>query len=140
MQNILNEYVSQCREELKNPNDPMNRLSGWWEKEEQDVRAIINDLIKYLEEEKYAIRKYPKIVYQFVSFMDWGFEEALLNQVLDIMKKNIENTEEVCEFDSERFLVESAFRERYLAAMNPLQICLNKRLQESRDDMFTEML
>lgn len=94
------QYVEMQKLEAADTEDPLKVLVDYWEMEDNEIIEYLNKLIDKLKKNNYNIGLYAKIVSLLVKLKCIGFDKDYLDEVIDIMKNNIKNSENcINEFD-----------------------------------------
>ena len=91
VQKDVNAFLSLEEKRLKNENDPVNRLTSWEEMEEGQVEELLNNILKRVKENQYSIQHYLGIFELFAKLNSIGFSDHYVDQLVNLMKDNIEN-------------------------------------------------
>lgn len=93
VKHVISEYLENLKTEGSNINDPLNKLLGYWELEDDVIINNINDLIKKIEKNEYQLEQYPKIIALVMRIKNMGFDKEYLEKVIELMKNNIKVTD-----------------------------------------------
>lgn len=76
-----------------------DKLSSWWEEEDEDVEELIMQLKKEIKQDKYPFNRYQGIVSLLMVLEVNTFVVGDINEVIDDMNKNIEKTNEIVDIE-----------------------------------------
>ena len=106
------------------------------EKTESDNICDINEIKSLLENKKFAFDVYETIVSYFINLEEIGFNEDYLDEIIEIMKKNIQENDEndKINFYSTQIIDDEKKRTRYNQVMNQLKAEVDKLNNKSYYD------
>lgn len=142
VKHIISEYLENLKTEGSNINDPLNKLLGYWELEDDVIINNINDLIKKMEKNEYQLEQYPKIIALVMRIKNMGFDKKYLEKIIELMKKNIKVTDiKQSRFDEFGVMLNSEAESiEYNSIMQPirelLEIQSGKNREEKINDIF----
>ena len=122
-------YVDFVKTNVKNNSDPLFVLMEYYDYEDEQIVEAINILKKKLQEKEYDISLYSKIVASMIEVKNVGFAQDYLDEIIDIMKKNIDEAdgEEIIIDVHDRFHFESE-DEQKKKEFNSIMLKLRKHL------------
>lgn len=106
IEDIINSYINEIEENKKvvtKSDDPLSILQNWNIKEDDEIKIIMEEILKKLEDNKYDFTKYPLILMTFSNVVSIGFNEDKITICLNVMKKNIETDNVKKEIDFKSF-------------------------------------
>ena len=139
---VISEYLENLKMEGSNLNDPLNKLLGYWELEDEVILNNINDLIKKLEKNEYQLQQYPQITVLVMRIKNIGFDKEYLEKIIELMKSNIKVTDiKQSRFDEFGVMLNSEDESiEYNSIMKPirklLEIQSGKNREEKINDIF----
>ena len=136
------EVVSSLRKEYEEEDRRMKKskqgiaksyaeLACWWEKEDEEVSALIEQLKKEIEEDKYAFSNYQSIIGQLMVLEYWGHNIGDMNSLINSMNKNIENSEELVDIERRSYSFEDnpELRKQYDEYIDRLKLTAGNKNQ-----------
>lgn len=134
-------YLKQLEESAKKPNDPCRKLEGWWEKKEEDVRVLMNELMDNLKNNQYLFNAYPDIVVKAINLVNCGFEKEFLEKIVEVMKENISNANGKVIFDEHSaMLLENDIKKQYRKIMAELKELAEEKNIDKAEENFDIMI
>lgn len=131
------------KEEKSKPVRPeaYGELSNWWEKEDEEVKALISLLKAEVEEDKYPFHSYQGIIGQLLELEHWKYDIGDLDVLIDIMNENIAKSDEPVNIErfSYAFKNNAGLRERYEQYVDKLKLKageVNRRVKASEISEF----
>lgn len=90
VKSTFKQFVDFERNSIENHSDPLSILMDYYDYEDDEIIAAINGLKNKLEKKEYKISWYSKIVANLIEIKNMGFDKKYLEEVINIMIKNIE--------------------------------------------------
>ena len=81
-------------------------LMYWWEKEDDDVRKLIEQIRIEIKQDKYPFNSYQGIIGQLLVLEHYGYEIGDMNTLIDEMNQNIEKSDEIVDIERNSFSFE----------------------------------
>ena len=82
-------------------------LAYWWEKEDEDVKKLINQLKEEIEQDKYPFNSYQGIISQLMVLENNQYDVGDINALIDVMNKNIEKSDEIVDIERYSYTFEN---------------------------------
>lgn len=134
-------YLKQLEESAKKPNDPCRKLEGWWEKTEEDVRVLMDELMGNLKNNQYLFDTYPDIVVKVINLVNCGFEKDFLDETVKVMKENISMSNGKVLFDEHSaMLLENDIKKQYREIMAELKELAEEKNIDKAEESFDVMI
>lgn len=131
----IDSYLKEKKQELENPNDPLNKYSNWWGMDEKDLRIGIEEIIYKLKNGEYEISVFPKILIYFIKLNEIGFEEELLNEVVKSMNELIDLEKNIISLNEEKILLnEENNTKKYEELIEPMRKKIKEKNQKNEKD------
>lgn len=100
--NTIRDAIINYRDERKQENlvedDSYKKLETWWENEDLEVTKDLEELILKLENDNYSLTLYQDILMKVASICSAGFDTKYLNDIKDIMIKNVSKKTDTIDF------------------------------------------
>ena len=141
IKNTVNTFLSDEKKNLKDMNDPVNKLQNWPEMEEIEVKKYLDIILENLGKNQYSISSYSTIIQLFFSLDDIGFPKNYVNEMYDKMKKNImaADVKSLEEISSLKYPIES-LEASYNSIISRLNSLIVKRCDEESDSNLNSIL
>lgn len=138
--------VSKLREEYKEEDrlkklqegygKAYKELNGWWEKEDEEVVELIDQLKNEVRNNQYPLNMYQKIIALFIELEFHGVVIGNLDELIETMNQNIEHV--TCETPIERysyiFMDNPELNEKYNKYVDKLILKKNKgRVEKTKE-------
>ena len=81
-------------------------LAYWWEKEDDEVSRLITQLKEEVEQDKYPFNSYQGIISQLMVLENKGYDVGNIDELIDVMNKNIEKADELVDIERHSFTFE----------------------------------
>lgn len=102
LKKVLISYKEMKLVELENPNDPLYKLKNWWLISEDNLSKILDELIKNIEQNKYILELYSKIVNFLSRIEEMNVCNDKIGIAIDKLEKNIINKKVIGKYSEER--------------------------------------
>lgn len=89
---IILEYIESQKMQIKDPNDPLYRITnGWWLMEDQEAADLMGLINRALQNEpkKYHLSSYSRILYFNITLNTIGIQAVSIADIVELMKNNI---------------------------------------------------
>ncbi|HBE8547489.1 KAP family NTPase [Clostridioides difficile] len=83
-------------------------LTYWWEREDEDVKRLIIQLKKEVEEDKYPFNSYQGIISQLMVLEKNKYDVGDINSLIDVMNLNIERSDEIVDIERHSYTFENS--------------------------------
>lgn len=105
---VVSILYKECKHEEKRKLDnragkAYSKLKEWWKLEDKDVIKNVKLLWQEIEQDKYAFYTYSGIIGLLMSIKAYGHNIKNIDELIDVMKKNIEKSEETVDFELQSF-------------------------------------
>lgn len=106
-------------------------LSYWWEKEDDEISNLIEELKEEVKQDKYLFSNYQGIIGQLMVLEHWGHNIGDMNELIDLMNQNIDKSEEPVDIERYSYSFESnpSLRKRYDEYIDRLKLKANNKNQ-----------
>ena len=132
------EYIKKREEEV----DVLRDLeSGWYVSDDNTVAEKIKRIIEALNQDKYEIKEYPRIIGLFIELEYAGFSNKIVSDMLIAMKKSIKNLKKRVNIGVEySMLKEGEKRERCKEILADIQNEIDQQFQIHLSDTMESYL
>lgn len=132
------EYIKKREEEV----DVLRDLeSGWYVSDDNTVAEKIKRIIEALNQDKYEIKEYPRIIGVFIELEYAGFSNKIVSDMLIAMKKSIKNLKKRVNIGVEySMLKEGEKRERCKEILADIQNEIDQQFQIHLSDTMESYL
>ena len=125
---ILSNYceIENARGSLEN--DPYQQLKVWYEKSDQEMEAILQEINSNIKGGKYSTRIFPDIVHYLIWFKRHELLTELCDQIVDSMLNFIKNApkERLEPFAEEYYILEDEDLKNYEEILKKLSSCVEE--------------
>lgn len=85
------DFYNEINYETYNEKDPFNIINYYWEKESDELKTALNQLMQNIVDDKYNIKLYPKILSKLSCLLSIKFETNLIEGIIKQMKKTLKD-------------------------------------------------
>ena len=134
---VINDYMIIKSQDTRDYDDPINVLGYYWELDDETIEKNYKLLKEKLEKKQYKSFSYAKILYRIMKLTNMGFPTKYLEEIKNIMLKNIKdsnNIQEYNDFDELDFAFDDeAERKKYEEIVSPIKKKLENANNNSRE-------
>ncbi len=138
---VLNDYckVETARGQLQD--DPYQKLKYWYECEDNELETILQGICKNVQNGFYSTSIFPDIVHYLVFLKRYSFCSELCDQIIDSMKKFIEDApkEKIEPFAREHFILEGEDLDNYNVIIRDISSGMEATATESESQYWNNI-
>ena len=118
------------------------KLRNWWEKEDDEVNFLVKELKEEIKQNKYLFYEYQGIIGQLMVLQYWKHDVGNIDDFINIMNRNIENSKEVVDVERHSFSFEKnpELRKEYDKYIDQLKFQAKKKNQTIKAGEISEIL
>ena len=115
---------------------------GWFLAEDKDIEETAEKMLKELEEERYSVKEYSRIVAMLVKLEGLGFEETYLEKAKILMRTNLSKATTFQHINASFGMISENKEEnaRCQEIMKELQSILDEQYEKKSEDKLQEYL
>lgn len=104
IENVIKEYEENVINNISNPDDPLYKIQYWWKLKESELKKILKELKRLLKNNYYKLNVYSRITLYLSRIEETNFFHEDIQQIIAIMKNNIQKGIVEGTFDEDLFL------------------------------------
>ena len=118
------------------------KLRNWWEKEDDEVNFLVKELKEEIKQNEYLFYEYQGIIGQLMVLQYWKHDVGNIDDFINIMNQNIENSKEVVDVERHSFSFEKnpELRKEYDKYVDQLKFQAKKKNQTIKAEEISEIL
>lgn len=135
---VLNEELSA----FIDANDPFNIVyHDYYVKSQKECELALDCLAKRLEENKYPLSVYGKIIIGTQRMLDLGFSDAYMEKIKSAMLTSLKSMDEVKTIDPDLWYVDdNGFKNRVAEHINAINAAITNHTSKAQSDTVQELL
>lgn len=105
------------------------KLSAWWEKEDEEVKELIHLLRREIGEDKYSYESYQGIIGRLIQLKNYGYNVGDMDKLVETMNQNISKSDEPVDIDRQSFSFErgTESQQEYDKYVNKLKLKVDNK-------------
>lgn len=118
------------------------KLRDWWEKEDEDVKKLIQSLREEVKDDKYPYESYQGIIGQLLELKSHGYEVGDMDELVETMNQNISKSDEPVDIDRQSFSFERGTdsQQEYDKYVNKLKLKVDNINHSIKSDELSKCL
>lgn len=118
------------------------KLSTWWEKEDEEVKELINLLRKEISEDKYSYESYQGIIGRLIQLKNYKYDVGDIDELVETMNQNISKSDEPVDIDRQSFSFERGTdsQQEYDKYVNKLKLKVDDKNHSIKSDELSQCL
>lgn len=89
IEKVIKDYVEVSEKDYLDPSLSYNTLKEYWLLEDGEISDLLNELAKEIDDDKYYIRIFPKIILTLSYIENLNYETEKINSIIDKMRTKI---------------------------------------------------